>query len=108
VGTGNTESELISIYLQANENYAAERKLNAHNQFLQAGAEHGWPGILLLLACMLLLLFNALKWKNIIMLNFVLLCSMNFLFESFLEVQAGLVFFCFWVFVFTKSEQGNA
>ncbi len=107
VGTGDTESELINKYVQANENYAAERKLNAHNQFLQAGAEHGWLGILLLIACMLVLTYNALKWQNIVMLNFVLLCGMNFLFESFLEVQAGLVFFGFFVFVFVKSEQNT-
>jgi O-antigen ligase len=107
VGTGDTESELINKYVQANENYAAERKLNAHNQFLQAGAEHGWLGILLLIACMLVLTYYALKWQNIVMLNFVLLCGMNFLFESFLEVQAGLVFFGFFVFVFVKSEQNT-
>jgi hypothetical protein len=37
-------------------------------------------------------------------LGFILLCSFHFLFESFLEVQAGLVFFAMWSMIFLKRE----
>lgn len=104
VGTGDTTPELVKKYEGQNETYAAERNLNAHNQFLQVGAEHGWPSLLLLIACLGSLAFYAMKWKDILLMNFLLLCGMNFLFESFLEVQAGIVFFCFWVMVFLKKD----
>lgn len=104
VGSGDAESELLQRYRSMGENYAAEKKLNAHNQFLQSGVEHGWPGLTVLTVLLLWLLRHALKTKNWLMLNFVLLCGMNFLFESFLEVQAGIVFFCFWIMVFARTS----
>lgn len=107
VGTGDTEYELIKKYNHMNEGYAAERKLNAHNQFLQAGAEHGWLGISLLTTCLLALLISTIKHRDTLLMNFILLCGMNFLFESFLEVQAGIVFFCFWVMIFLKQARAS-
>ncbi len=104
VGTGETEHALTSIYLQEGETYAAKRKLNAHNQFLQLGAELGWPALLLLCACLVTLSQQAFQRHEPALAVFVALCAMNFLFESFLEVQAGIVFFCFWILIFTKTK----
>lgn len=104
VGTGDAESALVEKYETAGETYVAQRKFNAHNQFFQAGVEHGWPGVLLLVGLCLWLLMDALRRKQIIQLVFILLCGMNFLFESFLEVQAGIVFFCFMIMLFNHSS----
>ncbi len=104
VGTGDAESALVEKYLDAGESYVAERKFNSHNQFFQAGVEHGWPGVLLLTALCVWLLLDSIRRKNIILLVFVLMCGMNFLFESFLEVQAGIVFFCFMIMIFNRTQ----
>jgi len=108
-GTGDTKYALIEKYIERGENYAAEKKLNAHNQFLQYGAEFGWPGLFLITLCIVSLIYIGFKQGEIVLLNFALLCAMNFLFESFLEVQAGIVFFCFWIMVFfvTRKSKHN-
>ncbi|MFN0033084.1 MAG: O-antigen ligase family protein [Flavobacteriales bacterium] len=108
VGTGDTEYELVKKYEAKRESYAAQRRFNAHNQFLQAGAEHGWPALLLLLTLCLVLLRSAITTRDAALMYFILLCGMNFLFESFLETQAGIVFFCFWVVVFAKQKSVDA
>ena len=102
-GTGDTQPRLNMLYEQEGEHYASARQFNAHNQFLQTGAEIGWLGL-----TALLLILGAL-WKSgsgePVARIFVLLCALNFLFESFLEVQAGIVFFSFWVLVYTRAER---
>lgn len=101
-GTGDTQEALNTIYLQHSATHPAEKNLNAHNQFLQLGAELGWPGLLVILLC-LFALWNFGKRDQTIRL-LALVCGLNFLFESMLEVQAGIVFFCFWVFTYSKSS----
>jgi hypothetical protein len=102
-GTGDTQPALNTIYLQNSEEHPARKNLNAHNQFLQVGAELGWPGILSLLIC-LLALWQAFGGDYAIRL-FVLLSALNFLFESMLEAQAGILFFSFWVMVYSKIDK---
>lgn len=107
-GTGATAHYLDNIYEQMGEVYAAERHLNAHNQYLQTAAEIGWPGLLLLCAAMWSLWkidHNTLGYTAKI---FIALCAMNFLFESFLEVQAGIVFYCFWILLITKINRDSS
>lgn len=104
-GTGDTQFAINEKYLEADEQYAASKNLNAHNQFLQAGCEHGWLGMVMLISLMTIFFLYAIKIKNLLMIAFITLCGMNFLFESFLEVQAGIVFFCFMVMLFAKQDQ---
>ena len=106
-GTGGVQKILDNLYLMEGETFAEEHHLNSHNQFLQTGAEHGWPG----LAVLILLLFALVRFVSIstglhVAQVFALLCGMNFLFESFLEVQAGIVFFSFWLLIFAKIKRG--
>lgn len=102
-GTGDTQHALNTIYLANSEVFPAEKNLNAHNQFLQLGAELGWPGLMMLLLILLAL------WKSnggdYSIRAFTLICVLNFLFESTLEAQAGIVFFSFWVMVYGKMEK---
>ena len=99
-GTGDTQSKLNAVYLQKNESYAAERHFNAHNQFLQIAAELGWLGLVALTLC---LLGIVRMWRQeFTSAVFIAICVLNFLFESFLEVQAGIVFFSFWTLVYSK------
>jgi O-antigen ligase len=102
-GTGDTQQALNTIYLQNSEEHPAKKNLNAHNQFLQVGAELGWPGMLALLIC-LFALWQAYAGNFAIRL-FGLVSAINFLFESMLEAQAGIVFFSFWVLIYSKIEK---
>jgi O-antigen ligase len=101
-GTGDAQQALNTIYLQKSATHPAESNLNAHNQFLQLGAELGWPGLFIILLC-LYALWNSGKRNEAIRI-FVLICTLNFLFESMLEVQAGIVFFCFWAIAYSKAS----
>jgi len=101
-GTGDTQPELNRLYRQQGEDYAALRQFNAHNQFLQTGAEIGWIGLVALLV-VLIALWSIGRNEPTVRI-FVLLCALNFLFESFLEVQAGIVFCSFWTMVYSRMK----
>lgn len=103
VGTGDVVPELMKIYQRDHEEYAFRKKMNPHNQFLQAGVAFGWIGVLMLAAIFLMGLHLALKRKDFLFLAFLLLLGMNMLFESFLEVQSGVVFFAFFYGFFVRS-----
>lgn len=104
-GSGDTQSAIDAIYSSNGERYALSKHLNAHNQFLQVGAEHGWPGLIVFVTLLATLFIQYIKNRNALLLCFLSLCVMNFFFESFLEVQAGIVFFCFWIMVFARSDE---
>jgi hypothetical protein len=87
------------------ESYASEKQLNCHNQFLQVTCEHGWPALILLLTGMTMLAYRAWKQRNLLFAAFLSICAMNFMFESCLEVQAGIVFFFFFSLVFLSSNR---
>lgn len=94
-GTSNTENELLSEYVAMGETKAAEKRLNAHNQWLQLGAEFGWLGIVLLTALFAAVLRSAYRQRMYVMMTIAALFAINCAVESMLEVQAGIVFFCF-------------
>jgi O-antigen ligase len=102
-GTGDTQQALNTIYLNRSEEFPAEKNLNAHNQYLQLGAELGWPGIISILLCLLALWIA--HGGNLSTRLFVMISALNFLFESMLEAQAGIVFFSFWVLIYSKIEK---
>lgn len=101
-GVGNTSRALNKIYEDKGEQYAAEKNLNAHNQFLQVGAEHGYFGLIIFIVFLMLLIRDAFKSNSLVYKGFLGIVLFNFLFESCLEVQAGVVFFYFFLLVFEK------
>lgn len=101
-GVGNTTHALNKTYEIKGQYYAAEKNLNAHNQFLQVGAEHGLFGLVVFCLFLILLVVEAFKSNSLIFKGFLGILIFNFLFESCLEVQAGVVFFYFFLLVFEK------
>lgn len=93
-GTGDVKDELLKRYAEAGQVHALEKRLNAHNQFLQSAACLGLPGLLSLLAWMLVPL---VRWRSVGVLAVVMsvITIANLLVESMLEVQAGTVFIGF-------------
>jgi O-antigen ligase len=107
VGTGDTKDELLNEYLRTNLKDAYDKRLNAHNQFIQTFISIGILGFLILLALFIVPFIFAWKKKNWLFILFTTIVFVNFLVESMLETQAGVVFFAFFntlLFLDLKKE----
>lgn len=100
VGLNDTEKRLAQYYEE--NNYAANLALraNAHNQFLETFAATGVVGILILLLIFIYAFYIAHTNRNTLLFYFVLIFLVNCLFESMLNVFAGLTTFTFFYSVF--------
>jgi len=104
VGTGDIKDELMLEYKVRNMKGAFENKLNAHSQFLETFIGQGIAGISLLLLIFLVPFISSVKSKNWLLMTFVILVALNFLTESMLNTQAGVVFFAFFYSFFTSKN----
>jgi len=95
VGNGDIKDVLIEDYTQNNYTYILEKRLNSHNQFLQSFAALGLIGFIFLIMLFIVPLSCIFKKRNYIYFFFLLIVFMNFLTESMLEVQAGVLFISF-------------
>jgi O-antigen ligase len=95
VGTGDSKDQLLETYKSNGMITEYKFQLNAHNQYLNTMVSLGVFGLLILLLCFLIPLYYAVKNKLIMLLGFTLIVSFNFLFESMLEAQAGVIFYVF-------------
>ena len=111
VGTGDVKDQLMSTYSRNNYMVTLKQMLNAHNQYLQTFIALGLPGILTLLAMLVIPGYMAIKRKSFLYRSFIALFALNILFESMLETQAGVVFyaffntFFFWIILHHPMEQ---
>ncbi|HET7818194.1 MAG TPA: O-antigen ligase family protein [Bacteroidia bacterium] len=94
-GTGDIKDELFKEYDRRGMTFASQEKLNAHNQFFQTTAALGIIGGILLGVSLLIPLYIEWEHKNYIYVSFILLILVNFIAESMLETQAGVVFYAF-------------
>ena len=108
VGTGNWKMALRKEYSAMNEPEAAQKPLPSHNAFLQIAVEWGYIGLFLLVGLVTLNLYYAFKSKGLFFWLFSVLMPFNFLFESMLELQQGIVLFTFFTLLlgFRKYSQG--
>jgi O-antigen ligase len=98
-GTGDANAELQKKYEAEGLTGALERKLNAHNQFIQSWLSHGLIGIVSLL---LMIFLPLVPWKSCpsLIVYFVFLVFLNFCVETMLLTQAGTMFFAFFLSLF--------
>jgi O-antigen ligase len=101
-GTGDYDDELTKMNLKYNNQGVAEERLNSHNQFLNTGVQLGVIGFFILTMIFLVSFFASDKrlWQLLILLVFFI----NFLVESFLETQAGIVLFCTLLLLFFSRK----
>jgi O-antigen ligase len=104
VGTGDVHQELHQLYETNELNYALRLNLNAHNQFVQVFLAIGLPGFLLTLG--MFLISGWWTWKNDerVFAAFLLFCFLNFITESILERQAGMLLFSFFYVMFAVRK----
>jgi len=104
VGAGDVKDILLEEYSKKNYNYIIAKSLNAHNQFIQTFIATGIFGFLVLISLFVLPLIKSYRRKNFIYFLFLLIVFLNFLTESMLETQAGVIFFAFFnSYLFAKT-----
>ena len=94
-GTGDVKETILTEYKNIEFEKGIEKKLNAHNQFLQSSLALGLVGSVLLLLTWLLPLFRSVGYKNYIYTGFLFIIIVNLLTEAMLERQVGVVFYAF-------------
>lgn len=93
VGTGDVNRELQQVFAQNGIKRAVKDNLNAHNQFLQTQVALGIVGTSLLLFGLLYPLKISIKERKLFYPLFLLILLINFLTESVLNTQAGVIYF---------------
>lgn len=76
----------------------SQKKYNPHNQYLSVLAGHGVFGFVLFLLLFGHMLFYAIKYKNMLLIEFIIVFLLVGLTESILERQKGLLLFVFFTF----------
>ncbi|HET6225443.1 MAG TPA: O-antigen ligase family protein [Bacteroidia bacterium] len=94
-GTGDSKDVLMAEYKKRGMTGAYEHALNAHNEFYQVFVSIGLIGFIVLCAQLFLPLFVSIKEKNSIYTFFIILIILNFLPESMLESEGGVMFYGF-------------
>ncbi len=102
VGTGDTKDKLMSYYKQHRYTHPYQKKLNAHNQYLESLVSVGILGTSFLVLSLILSLVNAYLYKNWILGIITIIFALNFLAESMLNTQMGVLSFAFFMTIFNK------
>lgn len=101
-GTGCLKEDLVTAYRSKSiECWPCSRQqYNPHNQYLSFLAGYGFMGLALFLALLGFLVYKAIRYKNILLLESLLLFMIVFLTESLLYRQRGLTAFLFFMILF--------
>lgn len=106
-GTSDEKEVLIDAYEKDELFDFAEKKLNAHNQFLQTGIAVGLAGMVALILMLFIPLYFSLKNKYYLYGCFIVLICFNFFTEAMLERQAGVVFYALFNALFFMAYFDN-
>lgn len=93
-GTGDVKDVLIAKNMELGNTGVAEKKLNAHNQFLNSWVQLGLAGFLFLTGIFVTAFANAARYKLLPLTLMTLAFLVTMLFESFVETQGGIIPFC--------------
>lgn len=104
VGSGDVKDELLRTYKINGIEYAFNEKLNAHNQYLQTLVGIGIIGLSVLLFILGYAFFLAYRNRDLLLFLFIMIVSVNFMFEAVLERVFGVIFFTFFLLFLTSNE----
>lgn len=100
-GVGDVSDELTIRYKEKGFYKLAKKHLNSHNQFLQILIGSGIFGFLYFLSLIIFPIFNFNNPNTkLLYLCFFTLILFNFMTESMLETQSGIIFFSFFITLF--------
>ena len=104
VGIGDYQLELDRQYYLNSFDHGINDRLNTHNQFLQTFVTSGLIGFLSLIIIFVVLMHDAVKNKNELILYFVIDIGVLMLFDSVLVRQHGILFFTFFTTILIKYK----
>lgn len=100
-GVGDVSNVLTTRYNDKGFFDLANRHLNSHNQFIQILIGSGVVGLLYFLCIIAFPFFRNLSSpQQLIYFLFIILIALNFMTESMLETQSGVIFFSFFITLF--------
>ncbi len=105
VGTGDVKDEMLRMYAERGYIEPLTKKLNAHDQYLNTAVALGLVGAALLLLMILIPAVSAFRRRDVLLIFFLLLNALNWIVESMLEVQAGVMFFAFFAWIYTLDSR---
>jgi len=103
VGIGDVRNELANEYENLGEAEMAQKRLNAHNQFIEVFLENGIIGLVLFMIMLAFMAYIAVKDNNLIYGMFLLIILLFFLFETILYRLAGVSFFALFSFLLPNA-----
>jgi O-antigen ligase len=107
VGTGNVDIYLAkNIRTKGNPTFA-DKEYNPHNQFLQTQLEIGIVGLLILIFITIGGVIYGVKKRNVLLIVLFSSLLLNSLFESMLQLQAGIIFYLYFFMLIIIAEQSN-
>ncbi len=106
-GTGDEQQTINSFYEKDDLDIAID-KYNAHNEYLSTYVRWGWFGLVLVFSFFVYQFYLAIKSKDFLYFNFVLIISHLALYESILSVQKGIVFTFFFASLFLLKHNSKA
>jgi O-antigen ligase len=99
-GTGLSKKVLKKQFKKQGYDLFFKKNYNSHNQYLQVFLDQGIFGFLLLVFFTFGMLYLSLKQKDFIYALFLAIMILNFMTESILERQSGVIFFAFFNTIF--------
>jgi O-antigen ligase len=94
-GIGDALDELIKEHEKTGYASGVEKRLDAHNQFLETWLQSGIIGLISLLLVFIFPVYHAIKKKQELLFLFLLVAFTQLLFESMFVRLAGVVYFSF-------------
>jgi O-antigen ligase len=108
-GTGSANPLLLSSFKQKGYTDLVKNNMHTHNQILHTWLDLGLIGIVLLFVLLFYVAFLfVFKQKNEIGFWMVVLTLVNISTDDMLEIQAGVVFFIFFITLFLYKNKATA
>jgi O-antigen ligase len=104
-GTGDIKDELINQYKKNNFVDGVNMSYNSHSQVLQVLATFGFVFGGLIIIFFTKIFYDTFKVKKYFFCLIILIFSINFLFESLLEVKAGVEIFVLFFLALSMEKE---
>lgn len=107
-GTGEANVQLIEAFKNAGYTSLALQQMHTHNQLLHTWLDLGIIGVLLLLSVFIACMLFFIRRKNALGVWLTILIWWNIITDDMLEIQAGVVFFVFFLclFLYQREDKG--
>lgn len=107
VGIGDRKDVFLERVGNKGHKRFVDKGLNTHNQYLQVLLAIGIPGFVIFLLNLFYPICEAWRMSDFVLVAFTTNVAINIMFESMLEVQAGIIFYAFFAVLLTKQLMEN-